>query len=307
MSAALIARGLARGLHVAASFAVFGSLLCHAWFAPAALPHVAPETARCVGRLVTAFIRLSLVTAALTGVVWLLLEAVYITGGGRLADGFAVLAPVLYETNFGHLLLTRMALLLVAVMVFDDGSRWRRTVMAAITAGVAVVLEAGLGHGPAMGGGEGMIMSVSLILHLLASGAWLGTLIPLLILIDALPPAEARDLASRFSTLGAVCVLVLAITAAIQGWDLVGGIAALFGTPYGRVAFAKLVLFVTLLAFAAANRFRFMPALKGAGARGAAMGLRWSILAETLTGMLVVVLAGILVNLPPDMIMRTEP
>ncbi|MDA8252675.1 MAG: CopD family protein [Rhodospirillales bacterium] len=307
MSATLIARGLARGLHVAASFAVFGSLLCHAWFAPAALPHVAPETARRVGRLVTACIRLSLVAAAVTGAVWLLLEAVYITGGGRLTDGLAVLAPILHETNFGHLLLTRMALLLVAVMLFDDGSRRRGTATAAIIAGVAVVLEAGLGHGPAMGGGEGVIMSVSLVLHLLASGAWLGTLIPLLILIDALPPADARDLASRFSTLGTICVLVLATTAAIQGWDLVGGIAALFGTPYGRVAFAKLLLFITLLAFAAANRFRFTPTLIGSGARRAATGLRWSILAETLIGLFVVVLAGILANLPPNMIMRTGP
>jgi len=307
MSAALIARGVARGLHVAASFAIFGSLLCHARFAPVALTHVAPETARRVGRQVTAFIRLSLVTAAVTGAVWLLLEAVYITGGDRLADGLAVLAPVVFETNFGHLLLTRMALLLVAVMVFDDGSRRRRTATAAVIACAAVVLEAGLGHGPAMGGSEGVIMSASLVLHLLASGAWLGTLIPLLILMDALPPAAARDLASRFSTLGTICVLILATTAAIQGWDLVGGIAALLGTPYGRIAFAKLLLFITMLAFAAANRFRFTPALIGFGARGAVTGLRWGILAETLAGLLVVVLAGILVNLPPNMIMRTGP
>ncbi len=64
---------------------------------------------------------------------------------------------------------------------------------------------------------------------------------------------------------------------------------------------------LVLLAFAAANRFRFTPTLIGSGARRAATGLRWSILAETLIGLFVVVLAGILANLPPNMIMRTGP
>ena len=307
ISAELIARGIVRGLHVAASLSVFGSVLCHASIASIALKTAAPTTIRRVQRLTSGLIRLSLAIAALAGAVWLLLEAVYITGGDRIADGMAVIWPVIYETNFGHLLVVRLALLLLAVVVFGGGAGRARASVAAGLAGVAVALEAGLGHGAAMPGAEGEILLVSLLLHLLAAGAWLGGLASLMIVIDALPYDKAREAASRFSKVGITCVLTLAATTAVQGWDLVGGFAGLFEAAYGRIAFAKLLLFVLLLGFAAANRFRFTPALTSARACSARMQLHRSILAEALIGVLVIVLAGLLVNLPPNMNMKPGP
>lgn len=305
MPAALIMRGIARGLHVAASLSVFGSALCYANVAPIVLRQSSIETIRRIERVTAGLIRLSFAGAALAGVVWLLLQAVYFSGGDSLAEGIAVLGPAVFETHFGHLLVVRLGLLLLAVLIFGAGGSRGRVAMAAGVAGLAVTLEAGLGHGSAMGGPVGHVLLASLVLHLLATGAWLGGLATLLIVIDGVLPAEAREVASRFSTLGAACVLILAATAAAQGWLLVGGIAALFGTAYGRVATAKLVLFVLLLGFAAANRYRFTPALAGSDAPGAQRHLHRSILGETLTGLLVVVLAGILLNLPPQMNMGT--
>jgi len=301
MPAALIARGIARGLHVAASLSVFGSALFYASVASIALRRSSPDTIRRIERLTSGLINLGLAGAALAAVGWLVLQSVYITGGDDLGDGIAVLGPVLYETNFGHLLVGRLGLLLLAVLIFGAGGSLRRAAMAAGVAGLAVALEADLGHGAAMGGAAGHVLLVSLVLHLLAAGAWLGGLAALLIVIDAVAPAEARKVASRFSALGAACVLILAATAAVQGWLLVGGFSGLFGTDYGRVAAAKLVLFVLLLGFAAANRFRFAPALTGTDAPDARRQLRRSILAETLTGLLVIVLASILLNLSPNM------
>ena len=307
MTAALVARGIVRGLHVAAALLIFGSTLCYASIASIALRQASSGIIRRVGRLTSGLIRLSLVTAALAGAIWLVLEAVYITGGDRLADGIAVLGPVLYETNFGHLLLVRLALLLLAVVVFGGGASGRRAAVAAGMAGVAVALQAGLGHGAAMGGAGGGMLLVSLVFHLLAAGAWLGGLVALLILVDALPPTKAREAALRFSTLGIICVLALMATTAVQGWHLVGGIAAWFGSAYGRIALAKLMLFVLLLGFAAANRVRFTPGLTDADVSGTRLRLHRSILAETLAGLLAIVLAGILANLPPNMTMPTDP
>lgn len=305
MSVALIARGIARGLHVAASMSIFGTILCNASIASIALKQASLATIRRVERLTSGLIRLSLAIAVLTGAVWLLLEAVYITGSDRITDGVAVLGPVLYETNFGHLLAARVALLLLAVVVFGIGAGRARAGVGAALAGAAIALEAGLGHGAAMPGTEGRILLASLLLHLLAAGAWLGGLAPLLIVIDALPYDKAREAVSRFSALGIICVLALAATTAVQGWYLVGGFAELLETTYGRIALAKLVLFVLLLGFAGANRFRFTPDLTNCRGSSARMRLRQSILAETLVGLLVIILAGILVNLPPNMTMKT--
>ncbi len=54
------------------------------------------------------------------------------------------------------------------------------------------------------------------VLHLLAAAAWLGGLVPLLVLVAAAPPGVAALASSRFSPLGAGCVLLLAGTALFQ-------------------------------------------------------------------------------------------
>jgi putative copper resistance protein D len=303
MDAALVARGLARGVHVAASLSVFGAVLSHAVIAPAALRQAPAQAAARVTGLICGVIRVSLTVAVVAGTIWLVLEAIYIAGGDRLADGIAVLGPVLSETNFGHLLAIRLALLVLAAVVFGSGCNRGRTVIAFGLAGAAVVLQAALGHGAAMAGAEGHLLLVSLALHLLAAGAWLGGLAPLLISVGVLPRAASHAAAARFSILGTSCVPVLVATTLLQGWYLVGGISGLFGTAYGRIALAKLALFAVLLGFAAVHRFRLVPALMAADAGVAPTQLRHSILAETLVGLLVVILAGILLNLSPNMAM----
>lgn len=305
MDAALVARGLARGLHVAASLSVYGAALSHACIAPVALRRASAEVAAHVVGCIRDVIRLGLGIAIAAGAIWLVLEAIYITGGDRLADGVAVLGPVLYETNFGHLLAIRLALLVLATAVFGRGCSGGRTIASAGLAGAAVVLQAWLGHGAAMGDTEGHLLLASLALHLLAAGAWLGGLAPLLIIAGALPHAASHTAASRFSILGTACVLVLVATTLLQGWYLVGGISGLFDTAYGRVALAKLAFFVVLLGFASANRFRLVPALITTNASAAQTQIRGSILVEALVGLLVIVLAGILLNLSPNMSMVT--
>jgi putative copper export protein len=58
-------------------------------------------------------------------------------------------------------------------------------------------------------------------LHLLAGGAWLGGLLPLLILVRDAPPKPAAEALRRFSKLATLCVLAIAGTACFQGWVLV--------------------------------------------------------------------------------------
>lgn len=297
----LVWRGIARGVHVAASLSILGiaagRVLTVSDFM---LPSDADARDR-IARHFVRLIRLSLVLAILAGAVWLLLEAIYVTGSDAVSAGIGALAPVIWDTNFGHLLIIRLALLIIAVGVFSNGGNRRRAITATGLALLAIALQAGLGHGAAMGGLEGNFLLAALILHLISAGLWLGGLLPLYIAINAVSAQSAYALVQRFSTLGTICVVVLAATAAPQAWLLVGGISGLIGTDYGRVAMAKIVLFLFLLGIAACNRFLFTPGLNRAKGPAAKSHLSRSIIVETLAGLTVIILAGILLELPPGM------
>ena len=165
-----------------------------------------------------------------------------------------------------------------------------------------MLLEAGHGHGFAMAD-DALLLSQAL--HLLASGAWLGALMPLLIVVRDAPSPRQRDAARRFATLGSISVAVLAGTALYQGLVLSGGLRGLTGTAYGGVLLTKAAIFALLLAFAAVNRWRLTPALDGPDAETARRALVSSIAAETVLGLLVVLAASALSSLEPGMHMAS--
>ncbi|MDE2240054.1 MAG: CopD family protein, partial [Rhodospirillales bacterium] len=230
-----------------------------------------------------------------------ILETIYIIDSDKWSDVLVSFAPVVWDTNFGHLLIIRLALLILAVGVFSTMGMRIRICAATVLAAFATALQAGLGHGAAMPGIEGNVLLAALVLHLLAAGLWLGGLLPLYIAISAVSPDVAYRIARRFSVLGTVCVLTLIATATLQAWLLAGGISGLVGTAYGRVAMAKIFMFLVLIVFAACNRIIFTPALIGGQACLAKSHLRRAIFAEMLTGLTVIILAGILLQLAPGM------
>ena len=133
---------------------------------------------------------------------------------------------------------------------------------------------------------------------MVAAGIWLGGLLPLARLIGDLPADRAGVAAWRFSPLGIVCVLVMAVTAYVQGEELVGGVPGLVGTAYGSLAAIKLGLFLVLIVLAAYNRFRLTPRIS-AGSHDAVRSLRLSIALEALIGIAIVMTAARLGGLYP--------
>jgi putative copper export protein len=160
-----------------------------------------------------------------------------------------------------------------------------------ILAGGALGLQAATGHAGAAEGIPGERLLITEVLHVLAAGAWLGGLAPLLICLATMPPDAAAHATRRFFPLGLAAVSVIAATSLIQAIDLVGSIPALFGTAYGRVALLKLGLFLSLLGLAALNRFVF--------AARPDIRLKRSISGESALAILVVLAAGFLAHLTP--------
>jgi len=226
--------------------------------------------------------------ALLAGGAWLLLQTADFAAAQNFADVITAIPIVIQDTRFGSLLLGRLAVLLLAVLLFHRN----RHRLAALLGFGGVVAQAWLGHGGAMLGQEGDILLGTSILHLAAAALWLGTLPALFIAISRVP--EPASLARRYSPLGIGCVITLLLTALIQYILLIARPAALIDTGYGALALAKIFLLALLVALAARNRQLLVPALPATRP-----ALRRAIGAEILLGLLVLLAAGILLQLEP--------
>jgi len=259
--------------------AAFGALLFPATIAP--LP--VPPGLRTIGwACLAAGLVLTLCWAAIDG------TAI----GGSISE----LPLVATDTQFGHVILLRLGLLALAALALAFA--WAR--MAAVLAGLAAVSVAGQAHALAMYEGPSWLL-LSESLHLLAAGAWLGSLVPLLAYVRSATPERAGLASRRFARLGTMCVIAIVGTALFQASVLVGSVAGLVGTAYGLLALTKTALLAVLLGIAARNRFRLTPALAGAAPERTKQVLVRSIALETSAGLLVVLVAGLLGSLAPAM------
>jgi putative copper export protein/mono/diheme cytochrome c family protein len=299
MTWADLAHGSIRGLHVAAAMAIFGTALLRAVAAPAALARSPAAVSRSLDRRLIRLAWMSYAVAAIAGGLWLLMESADLAPDMSAPSVLSTIPIVLWQTHFGLLLTSRLAILLVAYLMFMKGRG--ASPAAAALAGVALALQAGLGHGISMAGATGVFLTSTEAFHLLSAGAWLGGLPGLFILVGTLPPDFAGIAVRRFSHLALACVIVLVVTILIQGWFLIGGLPGLIGTAYGRAALLKSSLLIALLGLAALNRFRFAPALVGGMQQTGRRPLLRSLAIESAIGLVAIMAAGLLLSLPPAM------
>jgi putative copper resistance protein D len=280
-------RGVCRGLEMAGSFGVAGTLFLAATLLRGALPPA-------VRRVAWA----SLAMALVAGTGWFFAQTVDFAGAENWQQTMAALPVVAADTRFGCLLIGRSVALIAALLCFQAG--WRRP--AALLGLSAVAAEAWLTHGGAMPGVVGDVLLWSMVVHLIAGAAWLGALPALYCALRGWA-GPAAELARRFSPVGGACVAALTVTAGIQSWLLIGSIPAFWATPYGRAALAKFLLLVGLIALAALNRFRLTPALPASRA-----ALARSVAVETALGLCVLLAAGALLQFaPPAMAAMAAP
>ena len=250
-----------------------------------------------------------------SGVAWLVVNAAAMSGQ-TIADAISadVLWTVLSQTTFGIGWLVRLVLACGLAAAFvrllaaqADQPLWLET--AAVAMAVAFVGSlAWAGHAIGGQGLEAVLHPAADALHLIAAAAWLGTLIPLALLLglnanDAAALATMRAATLRFSTLGLLSVGALLATGIVNTWYLVGSIAALPGTDYGRLVVLKIALFLSMVAVAAVNRLRLTPKLvddrSSAAAETARRHLRRNATIEASLGAIVITVVAVLGVLPP--------
>jgi putative copper export protein/mono/diheme cytochrome c family protein len=287
---------LLRGTHVTALVSLFGTLVFLTGVVPSAIVDGGSEELHLRRRLLR-LARISAACALIIGIAWLVLESAVIAGVGGVWMTLHAVPVVASRTQFGQWLLLRGILLLVVLAFLRP---WRAGIAAAaVVAALALAVQPMLGHAGALGGSVGTTLIISEILHLLAAGAWLGGLLPLLITIGTLPHNAAARACRDFTPVGLSAVLLLAGTATVQVAQFMGGVPGLVGTGYGRIALVKLVLFIALLGLAALNRLALTDRLAGTASDAARRHMLVSVAAEMVLGVLVVITAGFLASHAP--------
>jgi copper resistance protein D len=162
------------------------------------------------------------------------------------------------------------------------------------------------GHGGMTTGSSGLFHKASTIAHILAATMWLGALG--LFLFRLLRSGRGTgnrqrtaSLLSRFSGLGSLLVIILAITGSANTVFIIGPerLSGATGTGYGMVLAAKLVLFAGMLALAALNRFTLAPALARSPAEAQSTRLKAAIGVEMVLGFGVMTCVAVLGTLDP--------
>lgn len=277
---------LARFIHFAATLAVAGTI----WFALMVPAKAAPKLASQLRQLAWAALSL----AILSGTAWLVLVAADILDTPVLD---AVLkGAVVTETRFGQVTAARLFIALVLMLL----ALWPRTrPVQAVLALALVTLPAVTGHAGAAPGPAGTWVMAADMTHLAAAAAWLGALPAFAILMRGsgyAAEAVVVPATRRFSHLAVLCVAVLVLSGLINSWYMLNSPSDLLTTDYGRLLSLKVILFATMLAIAAANRFRLTPKLPAGGARSA---LARNTLIETTLGLGVIAAVAVLGTLPP--------
>ena len=141
------------------------------------------------------------------------------------------------------------------------------------------------------------LLASLLTLHLLASAFWIGALLPLR---HAVGQPEGARLLHRFGNVASLTVALLVVVGLIFAWLMTGSFSNLLSTAYGKTLLAKLGVVSGLMALAALNKWRFVPAL-ASGTPAAVPHLRRSIQIEAIAVLLILLATATLTSIttPP--------
>jgi copper transport protein len=191
----------------------------------------------------------------------LLLQGVYVAGEPLTSVADPALLRTTVDTNFGRLVLARIALLALAGPLLYRILRSGKT-RAGMVGGaglVAIALPAtwaGSGHPRA---GTGLPLAIAAdTAHLLAMSVWLGGLAVLFSCVlparRGLPLDQVAAMLPRFSRLAFAAIGVLVVTGAYQAWRELRGTDLSAGSGYTRILVFKLAAFGLLLCLGAGSR-----------------------------------------------------
>jgi putative copper resistance protein D len=289
----MIALALCRFAHFLATMLAFG-MSAYLWaFAPQRLRLALSPIAR----------RLALIAslvALVTAMAWLMLETASMADDFSAAMDPQAIGAVLTDTAFGQVWAAHLVLAaaLVGVIVFGPRDRWGPTTAAS----AALLASLGLvGHAAMQTGVEGVLHRANHAVHLLATGAWLGGLVPFALCLGAYRSDDLRKDAVRAmascSFWGQIIVAAIVLTGVVNIGLTSQHVPLPPTTPYRALLVAKIIVVAIMILLALFNRFVLTPRLKRSARAFAA--LRATSAVEIAFGCLVVALVSVFALLDP--------
>jgi putative copper resistance protein D len=198
--------------------------------------------------------------AVLSTLAWLPIEAAMIGESWQSAFDRSTLSAILYDTAIGKAWLVRLALslLLTAALPWRSASSVRLVLSGCLLASLALT-----GHADMDEATRGVLHSLNDALHVLAGGAWLGSLLALPGCLARLrEPAfctEAKTALRRFSSAGHLAVALVIATGiantalVLQRWPTD------FTSTYQMLLVTKIACVAGMTGLAVMNRYIFVP------------------------------------------------
>ena len=185
----------------------------------------------------------------------------------RIGDGWpsvtdlAMVRSVLFETSVGSAWQVEAGATLLLMLACFWRGRGRTAAVAIAAAGLLTSLAL-TGHAALHEGWLGMAHRANDALHVLAAGAWLGALLPLLLLlkhVDGTRMGRSAVMAlRRFSTAGHLAVALVLATGAANTALVLGRLPADWSRPYQALLSAKIALVALMVCLAVVNRYVFV-------------------------------------------------
>lgn len=227
------------------------------------------DTAEALARNLHAMLgfALALLTLSSFGIV---LSRTLELNGGTWGTLWRDMRLALTVTHFGHVWWWRVPALAFLwlgwwVRMRHTGARWTGWPMLLAVAVIALT-RSETGH-PADHGDFTPAIWIDW-LHLLAAGAWVGSLFgmalavfPRLLRADEKPPRQAARIFQRLSTLSGAALAVLVACGIYSAVQQLGGVSGLWTTRYGLNLDVKLALVLAMILIGAHNRYVKLPRL----------------------------------------------
>jgi putative copper resistance protein D len=248
-----VALGLVRLCFDAAAIAAYGVSGFITWVAPKRL-----------GEAIEASSNLLIVAASSLAVLstfaWLPIEAAVIGDSWQSAVDRSTLWALLCDTAMGKAWLVRLALSLLLAAALS----WRSAPIVRLAlSGLLLASLALTGHANMDEGTRGVLHILNDALHLLAGGAWLGSLLALPGCLARLrDPAfctEAKTALRRFSSAGHLAVALAIATGIVNTVLVLGRWPTDFTSTYQMLLVAKIVLVAGMTGLALMNRYICVP------------------------------------------------
>ncbi|WP_337270092.1 copper homeostasis membrane protein CopD [Oryzifoliimicrobium ureilyticus] len=221
--------------------------------------------------------------------------------GGGWGDGLRpdMLWDVLTDTNLGPAFLLQifaLALLLVSLRL----SASRQIYVTAFGSASMLISLSLTGHAVMNDGWIAIAHQANDVLHVLSGGAWIGSLLPVFIILRTTRGSDhaAKTALTRFSTAGHFAVALVLATGVINLFLVLGFLPLRWSSQYQLLLCLKIALVLMMVGLAVANRYVFVA--KMVEQNWAKRALIFGTLTEILIAGFVIGLVAWFGTLPPE-------